>query len=313
MGRRQPIWRTYISKGREPRVFSAESPEGLPGVHADLISRTLVPEERLAYLLYAPMRDAAFIPFGVRAVPASHGLAVTGHRFILSIDWHLPDLEPAVLSIPFSSILSVSLGQVLLLGWLEIRYVQEGKDSNIALAFHSAGIHHFAAAIRACRKRVRDRTSTGSAIPGKNIRMVPSHDRGSVIELIQLLMVEGEKPLGVLFSSERWFPQPGHKQRICLAPDGIFLKTDAGCLHVVDEMPVRPGMTAYGVQAVCFPPDALCTVTPQVTDIQGVRIHQIRLDIVREGVTFSHDVPYDQGENDSLKSILSPEPEGERG
>jgi hypothetical protein len=83
----------YKSSGREPYVFRVEKPEDLRGlhicVHADLMERALRCDEELLYLLYSPIFEAKKAPFGLQASPASHAVAVTKRRFIIS-DFDVP-------------------------------------------------------------------------------------------------------------------------------------------------------------------------------------------------------------------------------
>src|SRR5437667_6696230 len=123
----------WQSTGREPGVFRAERPEELFGVHADLIAAALTPGERLRYLLYAPIWDGGEAPFGIWSHPASHAVAVTEHRFLLSEDRHTKGIIPSVRAIPFDQVLYVELGRALLLGWFAIRFIEEDVLCHTAL------------------------------------------------------------------------------------------------------------------------------------------------------------------------------------
>ncbi len=142
----------YHSSGKEPYVFRAEGPEGLIGVHAGLIASALRPEERIHYLLYAPIRRAEKAPFHIQADPGSHAVAVTGHRFLISRDLHDEVSAPSIQSIPFSQVLCVEIGSDLLLGWLVISFESEGTVSRSSLLYTSTGSHHFESVVREYRR-----------------------------------------------------------------------------------------------------------------------------------------------------------------
>jgi len=78
------------SNGRESWVFRAADPSELLGVHAEHIGRALDPGEELRYLLYSPMWEGHGGPFDITAPPASHAVAVSERRFLISRDPHLP-------------------------------------------------------------------------------------------------------------------------------------------------------------------------------------------------------------------------------
>lgn len=104
----------YCSSGREPWVYEAETPQDLLGVHAELIASSLLPAEGLRYLLYSPIWDGDWAPFGITAQPASHALAITDTRFLLSRNLHREDAEPEVISIPFERVLWAEYGNAIL-------------------------------------------------------------------------------------------------------------------------------------------------------------------------------------------------------
>jgi hypothetical protein len=68
--------------GRDARAFRASRTEELLGAHAALVAAALGGEDPLA-LVYLPPWDSRTAPFGVRAAPASHALALTTGRLRL--------------------------------------------------------------------------------------------------------------------------------------------------------------------------------------------------------------------------------------
>ena len=142
-------WR---SSGREPYVFRADKPGDLFGVHADLMEKTLSRDEGLLYLLYSPIWPEKKGPFGLYATPASHAVAVTKYRFIISEDRYKEGIAPTVQSIPFDQVLYVQLGSALSLGWFAIQFVEDKKTFCTTLFFTSTGIAHFETLIRQYRR-----------------------------------------------------------------------------------------------------------------------------------------------------------------
>jgi len=156
----------YRSSGKEPYVFKVDNPRHL----ADLIGTTLYPEESLLYLLYSPIWESEKRVFdfktapaslwegerallGAHIYPASHALAVTDRRFIISEDRHIKGITPTVQVIPFQKVICVDLGSALILGWLGIRFVEKDRISSTGLLFTtSTGRHHFHAAVREYRR-----------------------------------------------------------------------------------------------------------------------------------------------------------------
>lgn len=108
-----PRW----TSGRECWVFRAEKPEQLCGYHAQLIESALAPGEPLQYLLYSPVFDAREGPFQVGGGPASHALAVTPQRLVVSRDPHAEGGSRSVTSIALGTVSSVEIGCALALGW----------------------------------------------------------------------------------------------------------------------------------------------------------------------------------------------------
>ena len=146
----------YKSSGREPYVFRVESPDDLRGlhigVHADLMERALRRDEELLYLLYSPIFEAKKAPFGLHASPASHTVAVSKHRFIISENRHMKGIAPTIQSIPFGQVLYVQLGSALSLGWFGIQFVENEKPFCTTLFFTVTGMGHFETLIREYRR-----------------------------------------------------------------------------------------------------------------------------------------------------------------
>ena len=139
------------SNGRESWVFRAWHPAELLGIHADQLGCSLQAAEELRYLLYSPMWEGRGGPFGIRAAPASHAVAVTDRRFIISRDTHLDGAPPTVCSIPFKAVLCIESGTALMLAWTVIHFADTGSARSETVLHRAIGHHHFAAAVRAYR------------------------------------------------------------------------------------------------------------------------------------------------------------------
>jgi len=294
----------YRSTGNEPHVFRADGPEGLIGVHANLIASGIQTKEKIYYLLYAPMKALEQGPFGIQAIPGSHALAVTGHRFLISTDFHTNDKQPEIESIPFSQILLVEIGSALLLGWLVIRYAKEGRLSQASLFYTSRGSHHFEAAIRQYRMLAAEKAS---AYPSKSTvswSSVWQSTSTTQREIIKPLIIGEEKPVAILRSKEVWNEGKKRQERICLTTTGIFFVTTHGCLHVIEEQPVTPGMLSFGINAYCFSLDAVNSVNI-VNDLKGNdQIGSLYVNLERTPVTFSHGVPFAKEEAAPEQTLL---------
>jgi hypothetical protein len=155
--------RQFRSNGREPYVFRVDHPEELFGSHADLMREALGPEERLLYLLYAPIWEGEEAPFGVRAPSASHAVAVTEERFIVSEDRHQTGVCATVFAVPFHRVIEVELGSALLIGWFAVRFIRDGDVVSSSVLFPaSTGMLHFATAIRHYRRATQPEPASSS-------------------------------------------------------------------------------------------------------------------------------------------------------
>jgi hypothetical protein len=99
------------------------------------MQKALRRDEGLLYLLYSPIWPGKNGPFGLYAMPASHAVAVTKYRFIISEDRHMEGITPTVQSIPFDKVFYIELGNALLLGWFSIEFIVDDKPSCATLFF----------------------------------------------------------------------------------------------------------------------------------------------------------------------------------
>ena len=294
----------YHSRGREPHVFRAEGPEGLIGVHADLIAASLNPEERIHYLLYAPMREVGVTPFGIHAEPASHALAVTDHRFLISKDRHVDVVAPTVQSIPFSQVICVEIGNALLLGWLAIRFIQNGQLSCASLFYTARGAHHFERAVRAFRKmcgKSQNETAEANIMWADIWEQTPKPQT----EILKSIIIEEEKPAYLFRSTETWGTEKRRRKKVCLAADGLLLATDRGLIYAVDERPIAPHILSYGVNVCCIPTGALYSLTHIEKEEYGICRHILRMQAGKPPAIFDIDIPIDGNTNDKVEDFVS--------
>jgi len=247
------------SRGRESYVFQANKPEGLLGVHADLIEEALRPDEGLLYLLYAPIWPEKKGPFGLHATPASHAVAVTEYRFIISEDRHMEGISPAVHSIPFDEVFYVELGNALLLGWFSIEFIVDEKPSCATLFFPATtGMKHFGIAVREYRSMTGP---THDQLPADAIDWpdIWQHTPKTEVDHLRPLILREELPFNILRSSERWILRKRRWKSIpvYLSTNGILVSTNFGFIHATDEPCIRPEIFSFGVKASCIPYDAL--------------------------------------------------------
>ena len=282
------------SSGRESYVFRANKPEGLLGVHADLMEKALRRDEELLYLLYAPIWPEKKGPFGLHATPASHAVAVTKHRFIISEDRHMEEIAPAVQSIPFGQILYVQVGIALSLGWFSVEFIANHKPSCTTLFFTATGIEHFETLIRQYRRMTvanYDRFS-------KKIDWVDVWHRTPMTQVDRLksLVIKEELPFNTLRSSEAWALRRRRWKNtpVYLSTNGILVSTSFGFIHATDEPRIRPKIFSFGVNVSCFAFDALKSAQLVKKRIYGKLLHFLRLEIAHGQVSLDFDIPFDE-------------------
>src|SRR5712692_3541282 len=287
----------WQSTGRELWVFRAERPEDLLGVHANLIAAALTPCEQLRYLLYAPIWDGDTAPFGIHGQPASHAVAVTTQRFIISEDCHTEGSVPSVHTIPFDQVLSIEVGSALLLGWLALRFVEKDAVCQTALLYNAAtGRHHFAAAVRAYRALAARHSgrhlSREDQMQWSEVwRHTARHQTGG----LQSLIIDGERPLAMLRAVELWTTEKQWRKNVpvCLTTAGMFVATDSGFLSVTDEPAPRPHMLRFGVNVSCIAPDAVQSMTLREQHVHASSVRFLRVHMGRAAVATHVDIPFD--------------------
>jgi len=290
----------YRSSGKEPYVFRADKPGDLLGVHADLMEKTLRRDEGLLYLLYTPICQERGGPFGLQATPASHAVAVTKYRFIISEDQHIDGIAPSVQSIPFDQVFYVELGNALLFGWFSVEFAVDDKPSCTTLFFPATtGMKHFGIAVQ------KYRSMTGPAYDQLPVDAIDwpdiwQHTPKTEVDHLKPLILRDELPFNTLRSSERWIlrKRRGKSIPVYLSANGILVSTNFGFIHATDESCIRPEIFSFGVKASCIPCDALKSAQLLEKRMYGRLLSFLRLKIARGNVTVDFDIPFD---GDSLK------------
>ena len=303
----------YISNGHEPYVLKVDEPGNLFGVHADLITGALGPSDKVRYLLYSPIwespKNLFELPappaslwegekaiFSARVYPASHAIAVTENRFIVSEDRHTEGIPPTVQTIPFDQVTGVELGSAMILGWLTIRYRENDHLSSLALLYTtSTGVEHFHRAVREYRRVTDPSGGDPIEIPRQWSEIWP-HVAPLQAERLKLLLLEGELPIQVIHSSPIWGAHKRGWKRvpICLVTNGILLVTQRGLLYAVDEPAPRPDVLTFGVNVSCIPPEVVKSAALLQKTVCGETLHYLCLEIGRQGVTTHLAIPLDR-------------------
>ena len=238
-----PRW----TSGRECWVFRADSPEQLCGHHPNLIRCTGLAEEAFEYLLYSPLCEGMDGPFHVAAGAGSHAVGITRTQIVVSRDPHADGLRRSVTRVPLEDVTHLEIGCALLAGWLVIHVRgSEGAESHV-VPFRSQGMRHFRAVVRAFR--------VGSLRPGPNPGPerewtevwagVPAYLRSELEPLLE----EGERPLAILRSPERWTGERRlwRSRSRCDSAPGLLVATRGGLLWAASEPRTRPEGLAFGV------------------------------------------------------------------
>lgn len=243
------------SSGREPWIFRVDKPEDLVGAHRELIASALQPDETIHHLIYSPAWEGTEAPFGIRGQSASHSIAVTPTRWIVSENRHVSWLEPRVHSIPFDDVLVVEKGSALLLAWLVIRF-RDGESLRSLTILHKAiGAHHFDDAIRTYRRLAAGEPLTAPIRGGsEEWQQIPRY----LAQELMPILIDGEHVLASTHTAEQWHEKRRRWRRteFCAQPWSAFLVTDHGLLYAEAEKPERPDLLSFGSNVWCAPSGA---------------------------------------------------------
>ncbi len=315
-------WRSK-SSGNEPNVLKVDEPRQLLGAHAGLIEGALERGEKVLYLIYSPLWESESAFLGLKqftgphwenkreilelsVYPASHALAVTERRFIISRDRHLEGIPPTVQSIPYDRVVSVRLGNALLLGWFSIQYEEKEKLASTALLYAaSTGKSHFHLAIREYRKRWN---------PINAPRMLPTRLWAEVwlkastlqMERLQVLQREAEYPSFLIHSSETWgtVKKFWRQVPVCTKTKSLLVGTNFGFFYAVDEPPQKPGMSKLGVEVCCLPPEAIKSAVLVEEPSEGAIPPFLKLGLGRDSVLTHLQIPVDPEASRSASDLV---------
>jgi len=293
----------YRSRGRELHVFRAEGPEGLIGVHADLIAASLKPREKIHYLLYAPIREAGYSPFGIHAEPASHALAVTDHRFLISKDRHIDAIAPTVQDISFSQVVCVEIGSTLLLGWFAVRFIEDDRLAFASLFDTARGSHHFEAAVREFRK-MDGKTKKHLCEGGMTWARVWEQTPKPQTDILKSIILEDEKPAYLFRSTETWGMETRRQKEVCLVTEGVFLATNYGFIHASDEQRISPHILSYGVNVRCIPSHAMYSLAHIEKNEHGLCLHILRMQAGTPPAIIDTDIAFDGDRSDPVEDFI---------
>lgn len=238
-----PRWTT----GRECWVFRAERPDQLCGYHPQLMASALVPRERLDYLLYAPVCDAKGGPFAIASTSGSHAVAITERHLVVSRDPHTEAQRRSVLRIDLGAVSYLEIGCALALGWFVVRFSGPERRGTCPVLFSGQGMDHFRAAVRAYRGHdIEERAAGEPRLAWPDVWFgVPAYLRTE----LEALLAQGEPPLAVLRSPERWTTEKRlwRSRSICASSAGLLIATPRGLLWAASEPRMRPDALSFGV------------------------------------------------------------------
>jgi len=290
-------WR---SSGREPWVYEARDPGDLLGVHTELIASSLLPDEKLLYLLYSPIWNGTWTPFGISAQPASHALAVTNNRFLLSRNLHRDDAEPTVFSIPFEQVLWAEYGNAILLGWFSLYSILEDGPGRISVLFKSTGEKFFTSALRHYRQTLPRQDST----IGRGKERIAWQDLWNLVSELEAcgvrpLLLEDEILMGWLRAGQKW----SYRRKLlrwrpeCESPENLLLWTSTGVIHVIQEPDIRPEIHSFGLTVRSLPWYA-------IQRAEVVAAGDLRLSLGRDKADLRLEVPFDKEYRDQADMFV---------
>ncbi len=294
------------SNGLESWVFRAAHPGELLGIHAERVGRALKRGEKLHYLLYSPMWEGRGGPFGIRAEPASHAVAVTDSRFVISRDPHSDAALPTLQSIPFAEVLGIESGSALMLAWLVIHYLRDGSPHLVTVLYRALGRAHFATAVKAYRSLTASALGVAPhAALGWPTVWGEIGERYQ--EEVQPVLVDAESPL----SSVAWPCLPARRRRSraglsCAAPEGALVLSTHGLLAVGHDPRALPRSPNFGVNALAVPYATLRAVTLVDRTTSGPFVLAVRIEIGHDATAETLEVPFPGERLPAVENALAP-------
>jgi len=291
--------------GREPCPYDVAEACDLPGLHADNMMAGLGAGEKPRYLLYSPIWEGKSAPFGITAEPASHAVAVTHDRFVISRDFHAKSAKPELRTIPFSNVIYVQLGSSFCLGWFAVRFAERGPAACELMLFPAIGRDHFAAAVREYRSAIAHGRGPDPAQPAPTWDSIWGQDRLQA-ERMRELLVRGERPICALHSSELWVEQRSlwkSKWR-CISYEGLLLATNTGIFHLSRETYDRPTTWNIGMNVLCVPYETVQSALIGQKVILGRRLHCLQLTLARKNASTCLEVPFAEADTEAGQAVV---------
>ena len=295
------------SNGRESFIYRADGAEELRGAHAALVASALPADESLLYLLYSPIWEGDEARFGVRGEPASHAVAVTDRRFVVSRDLHTAGAEPTVCDIPFDRVLCINLGIALLMGWFSVRFARGGKPHCLSLLFKSSGFDHFAAAARTYRSRCGGDPRWGRVDSHPPPAGASSSRADPVRGVLCQVMLEGERPACEVRHQARWIREKRRWKEVSrgLVGEGVLVLTRRGLLYASSEPDTAEDLWSYGRNVLVMPSEAVVSARIVTKSEHRLSIGHLRLTLARGSASVEIDVPFDDSPTAGAREIAA--------
>ena len=297
-----------ISSGDEPRVYQAFTTDDLMGYHGGLMARQLKNADEPRFMLYAPIWDGDSAPFGFTGRPASHGLAVTADRFVITRNFHTEGVPHSAQIIPFGQVLCVHVGTVHLMGWFAVRHADGGRVVTTTIFHKATGTDLFIEAIRAYRTATRPAALRGLAAPASGLtweHLWGKTPRWSLIRQFTPLLLDGEQPLGLIRSGQaRASGRRGwRKSSHSLAGESVLVETTERLLQAVREPEVQPGVRSYGLNFTSICRQAVRSASLLDAAVKGVPL-SLRLTLATGTGEMTLDVPFDESCRPQAQQIV---------
>ena len=259
------------SSGREPWIFRVDRPADLIGSHRELIASAIQPGESTLHLIYSPAWEGSTAPFGITAHRASHAIALTNSRWIISEDRHERWAQPHVRSIPFANVLTLEKGSALLQAWLSLRYEENGALQHLTILHKAIGNHHFDDAVRTYRRVAKSECAISA---GRGESKIWQHIPPYLAQELIPVLVDGEHVHLSTRTTDEWKEERRRWKRVehCVRPWSAFLMTDHGFLYAESEKSSDRDLWAFGANVWCIPPDELSVSSLEVDESAHVKL-----------------------------------------
>ena len=297
-----------ISSGDEPRVYQAFSTDDLMGYHGGLMARQLTATDEVRYMLYSPIMEGESTPFGFIGEAASHGLAVTDSRFIITRNRHVEGVSLTATSIPFSKVLRIDLGEAHMMGWLAIRFADRGKAATKTILHKTTGAEFFAEAIGEYRKAIhpgirhlrgQDQAGWGHSVGGTTRAQ-------RLLVRLQSFALDGERLFDAIYCRQAWTSVRRliASQRRALTGEGVLVVTDLAVLRATREPDAKPGVRSYGINFTFIGRHVVRAAELASQSAGGKRLSVLRLVLAAGGAEETVEAPFDDACRPQAQQII---------